>query len=141
MNPQSYNDLTDAELYALCVWRESSNQQPLAQTGVAWTIRNRVEHPGWWGDSYRTVILKPWQFSSFNVSDPNNTRWPEDGDESWPQVQAICTGVLDGTIPDPTNGATSYYDNSISFPKAWGNPMDWSNCANLGSFKFWKQIG
>jgi N-acetylmuramoyl-L-alanine amidase len=138
MNPAPYDELPPEQLFPLCVWRESSNQSALAQIGVAWAIRNRVDHPGWWGNSYETVILKPWQFSSFNLGDPNNTRWPEDADSSWPQVQSICSGVMSGEIPDPTDGATNYYSNDISFPKGWGNPMEWDNTTNLGAFKFWK---
>lgn len=121
MNPVPYGQLSVSDLLALCVWRESSDQYPLARAGVCWTIRNRVEHPTWWGHSYQTVILKPFQFSSFNASDINNTRWPKDDDESWPQVLETCAGVMSGAIPDPTQGATLYFSPPLTQPPhAWG---------------------
>ena len=85
---------------------------------VAHVIKNRVDKPCWWGVDYHSVVLKPWQFSSFNHGDPNESRWPEDNNLQWIEAQRIADGVLDGTDPDNTDGAVNYYDVSID-PPAW----------------------
>lgn len=140
MDPRPYTELSELELLALCVWREARNQRADGMAAVAWSIRNRVQRPSWWGHDYPSVILKPWQYSSFNLSDPNSTKWPADNDESWPVCMAVVTPIYQALItsPDPTGGATHYYDTSITFPKAWGRESEWENTLNLHQLRFWK---
>jgi|SRR6516165_2267393 hypothetical protein len=138
MEPKPYDELTDLELLELCVWRESRNQAPEGMFAVACSIRNRVEHPTWWGHDWATVILKPWQYSSFNKNDPNEEKWPQDGSPEFLEVCHQCEAVMNGE-PDSTDGATNYYDTSITFPKAWGSESQWDNTLNIGAFRFWKE--
>lgn len=138
MNPQPYTELSDLTLLELCVWREARGEGFEGKRGVAWTIRNRVTHPKWWGHDWHSVILKPWQFSSFNLQDPNNTRWPADDDPSFADCCAAAVPVYNIGDTDPTDGATHYYDTSIDFPKAWGPQGEWVNTLNVGRLKFWK---
>ena len=48
--------------------------------------------------------------------------------------------VLGGTT-DPTEGAQYYYDNSISWPKAWGKESEYVNTLNVGRLKFYRFKG
>lgn len=138
MEPRPYNELSDSELLALCCWREARGESLDAKIAQCWSVKNRVSNPSWWGHNWHTVILKPWQYSSFNSNDPNNVEWPVDGSESWSQCQQAAEAVMLESVSDPTNGATNYYDISITFPKAWGNEGEWENTLNVGRLKFWK---
>lgn len=145
MAPTDYN-LSDQSFLALCIWRESSNQPFDAMRGVGHVVNNRASKPSWWGNSIQSVIMKPWQFSSFPVlkdgkninPDPNCNRWPHDSDPSWTQALSASTAILTGNDLDLTDGATHYYDSSISWPKAWGNQAEYVNTVNIGRLHFWK---
>lgn len=112
----------------ICMWRESRSA-PLAYEAVAWVILNRVADKRW-PNTMTGVCLQPWQFSSFNVGDPNNGKMPNpENVADWKSFQAACVAldfVLFGrhldesgvTIPvvksvDPTKGAYFYHDHSI----------------------------
>jgi hypothetical protein len=98
-------------LLALCVWREADSLTVEAQTGVMWTIFNRAAKPMWWNGNKQfdipAVILFPKQYSSFNANDPNNSRWPKDGNELTIFEEILRLTQLPG--PDPTGDATHYY--------------------------------
>ena len=140
MEPQPYTELSDLGILALCCWREARGEVEDGKRGVAHVIANRVKLGGWQGRDWHSVVLKPWQFSSFNLSDPNNTKWPSDDDPSWTECLSISSGVLMGMDDDLTGGATYYYDTSIGWPKAWGNEAEYENTLNVGRLKFWKHL-
>ena len=130
--------MSDVALLALVIWREARGESPDGQLAVGCSIRNRVNQPGWWGHDYHSVILKPWQYSSFNRNDPNSEKWPVDGSQSETSCLSAASAVIVGNTPDLTDGATHYYDSSIGFPKAWGKEEDWQNTLNIGHLHFWK---
>lgn len=135
MIAQPYEDLDDAHLLALCVFRESRGESFLGKRGVACVVRNRVNAHSYFGHDYPSVILKPWQFSSFNSSDPNHTVWPTDGEESWMESLAEANNVLGGCA-DVTNGALFYYSPPLtSAPSAWGNVIA---TAHIGHLNFYR---
>ena len=138
MNPLPYNELSYVQILGLCVWREARGEQRDGKRSVAHVILNRSKIGGWWGNSIQAVILKPWQFSSFNLQDPNNTKWPEDTDASGNESLAVAQMVIDGDF-DLTSGATYYHDTSMAWPKAWGNQSDYENTLNVGRLKFYKR--
>lgn len=139
--PQDVRKATNVWLLALCTWREASNQSHEAKIGVAWTIRNRVDHPSWYGKDYYSVITKPVQFTSMvpppNLKDPNLTRYPSPDDPSWAECLIIAFDVIVSNVKDPTGGATFYFDKSMD-----GNPPSWSKVyhktADIDSVHFFK---
>jgi N-acetylmuramoyl-L-alanine amidase len=102
---------------------------------VIWVILNRAAVKSWWNGQKQfdpvAVILQPFQFSSFNLSDPNSTKFPVNGDPIWEETKlaAISPGE------DNTGGATSYYDTSIPAP-SWTNEMIFT--IQLGALRFFK---
>lgn len=116
---------SDTELLALCVWREARGEHSqAAKLAVAASIMNRVHGPKWWGNSIRTVILKPWQYSSFNHNDPNTGKWPVAGHEHWEECLRIATDLLAGLLKDNTMGAVSYFDRTLDdCPPRWAAKM------------------
>lgn len=124
-------------LLALCVWREARGEIVSAKFAVAWSIRNRVVKPSWWGRDWISVILKPLQYSSFNVNDPNAVKWPDPRDTTWmSSVQAAQAAYL-GNGDDPVSGATHYFDRSLD-----GNPPAWAasmiHVIDIGNLHFYK---
>ena len=132
-----YSELSALDLMKLCVWREARGEGILGKRGVAHVIQNRADDPSWWGHDVRSVILKPWQFSSFNAADPNSNKWPAHGDPSFRDCENVCEAVAGGSDEDITSGATSYYDISIPRPR-WAS--DGTNVLTLsvGRLRFYK---
>jgi len=135
MNPQPYDTLSDLQICSLCVWREARGEGLLGKRGVAHVIFNRANNPSWWGHDIKTVILAPWQFSSFNETDPNSGLWPADNDPSYSDSLTIAEDVLINGDEDITSGATSYYDISIPAP-IWAGTMTLTLA--VGRFRFYK---
>ena len=112
--------LTTQNLYpvfltALAVWREARGEPLEAQRAVVWTIQNRAALGGWFGKDAVSVILKPYQFSSFNSGDPNALKFP--------------------SSDDPTDGSTHYYSGDVV--PSWAAEMKFA--AAIGGFKFYKR--
>ena len=132
----------DIALLALVLWREARGEVLLVtKQAVAWSIRNRVNHPGWWGRSWWTVILMPFQYSSFNHNDPNATKWPMETDESWLECVAVAADIGSDTpsISDPTNGATSYFDMSMDInPPKWATDGSNEKICDYGRIHFYR---
>lgn len=136
------NDIYCVFLIALCVWREARGETADAKNAVAWSIRNRVTNPRWWGHDYVGVILMPYQYSSFNRNDPNSTKFPATNDPTWEDSMKAALAVYSNppTVPDGSIGADSYFDKSLDL-----NPPSWSKIAvktaDIGSFHFFNTRG
>jgi N-acetylmuramoyl-L-alanine amidase len=137
MQAGAYSELSELDLMKLCVWREARGEGILAKRGVAHVIQNRANDPSWWGHDVRSVILKPWQFSSFDAADPNSEKWPAEGDLSFSDCAEVCEAVTAGKDEDITRGATSYYDVSIPAPSWAANGSNVFTLA-VGHLRFYK---
>ena len=133
----AYEQYDDVNLLGLVIWREARGEIDEAQLGVGCSIRNRVKKGGWWGNTYRTVILKPWQYSSFNEGDPNSTKFPDPNDAVWLQCLENASLIINGNCDDNTGGAQSYFDRSLD-----NNPPNWAatmtHTLDLGRLHFYK---
>jgi spore germination cell wall hydrolase CwlJ-like protein len=85
-------------ILALCVWREARGETALGRRLVAQVIENRVQDKRW-PDNYESVILQPFQFSSFNKNDPNATAFPTEKDVTWPDCVAAADAILNSPVP------------------------------------------
>jgi len=133
----AYEQYDNVNLLALAIWREARGEVCDAQLGVGCSIRNRVNHPTWWGHDYRSVILDKWQYSSFNPNDPNDTKYPGDTDSVWLQCLENASLVINGNCPDNTDGAQSYFDKSLdNNPPKWAATM--THTLDLGRLHFYK---
>lgn len=149
MNDQVLLGMTVREAYQfgllpLVLWREARNQNYLAMLGVAWVVKNRVASPRWWGSDYPSVILKHfksiYQFTSFDEADPNSTAFPRGTEPAWVKCLEAAVDAFKGKEPDPTLGATHYFDKSLD-----NNPPAWANSsmiytADLGAFHFYREL-
>jgi N-acetylmuramoyl-L-alanine amidase len=123
-------------LLALCVWREARGEVADAKLGVAWSIMNRAKNPGWWGSTLAEVVLKPYQYSSFNHNDPNATKWPPERDNSWLASCDAAQNAFSAAQADLTGGATHYFDKSLDAnPPAWAAEM--KHTCDIGNLHFY----
>ena len=124
-------------LVAICIWREARGESLEAKRAVGWSIRNRVLADGWFGKGWVDVVLKPWQFSSFNYNDPNASRLPHENSGGWEECLQVAADVIAGEGTDPVSGATHYHDKSLDDklpPWAVGQPQ----IASIGNLRFYK---
>ena len=102
---------------AITLWREARGQSYDCKVGVAFSIKNRIEKPSWWGNDWYSVITKKWQYSS--LTDPKDkqlTFWPKLDDPTFAECFEIVMKVSSNELPNPVPGADSYFDDSISRP-------------------------
>lgn len=133
------NDYYPLTLFALVIWREARGEPFASKQAMAWSVRNRVNRPRWWGHTFETVILAPLQYSSFNRNDPNATKWPVSNDPNWIDALNIACDLYGDspTLSDNSQGADSYFDKSLdNNPPAWAKTA--VHTADVGDFHFFK---
>ena len=131
---ESYSNL----LLALCVWREARGCSADARRAVKHVILNRSAHPA--GPYVKckdviTNILCPYQFSSFNRTDPNASILPNPSNVSDWNAWLECCSIVDQDDFDLTKGANAYFDASIH-PPAWADPSKMT--IQIGTLKFFR---
>jgi len=128
-------------LVALCLWREARGEGEAAMRGVAWVIRNRAAKPGWWGHSIAGVVTCRNQFSSLTAhGDVQLGLWPDEADPRWQAALQCAQESILGTAPDPTGGATYYYDASLdNHPPAWATNSSTIHTTDIGRLRFLKE--
>ena len=122
-------------LTALCAWREARGESDEGIRAVLHVIDNRARKPSWWGSGHEEVVLKPYQFSSFNADDPNASKLPRSGDARFRWIMDRAALVIMREDEDLTGGATHYHTLEISPP--WADGM--VKCATIGSHVFYKE--
>jgi len=150
VNNQDWLSLTAREAYQfgllpLVLWREARNQPYDAMLAVAWVVKNRVASPKWWGSDFPSVILKHYkgiyQFTSFDDRDPNAAEFPHGPEPEWDQCLAAAAAAFTGNAPDPTQGATHYFDKSLDAnPPAWAKSGTMIHTADVGDFHFYREV-
>jgi len=134
----------DLDVLARTLWGEARGEGLDGLVAVAWTIRNRVndgKSASWWGEGYAGVCQKPYQFSCWNKNDPN---YPYlSGAKAIPKAefdkcQLAAKQVIDGLMPDPTNGATHYYATTMPKAPAWAAKAQ--QTLKLGHHVFFKNV-
>jgi Cell Wall Hydrolase len=129
----------DRWMAALCLWREARGSTVDVMIGIWWVLQNRLSSSQF-PKTFPQIILQPNQFSSFEASDPNATRFPiSDGSEDWIAF-LNCQEVIDGFYPtadtDPTNGAV-FYESLPTAPGGWWATLDLT--VKIGPFRFYKE--
>ncbi len=138
-------DLSDPlAVMALTMAAEARSDGAPGMGAVGCVIRNRVRYPGWWGTSWRSVCLAPWQFSCWN---PYTVQQPADRNWEWMQDASLADrdvalawnlgrSIQADLYPDTVGPADSYYDVSLRHPPAWAASAAF--CAQIGSQLFYR---
>ena len=125
------------DILARTLYGEARGEGQHGMEAVSSVIMNRVRNPRWWGKDVVSVCQKPWQFSCWNENDPNRAKLlaATEKDFPFPTCLQIAASAVAGTLADPTNGADSYYDVSIS-PPGWAMGKD--PVYSLGDLRFFR---
>lgn len=136
----------DEWLSALCLWREARGSSMEALAAIYNVILNRSTDPAYrWPRQVPGVILQRLQFSSFNVNDPNSTKFPTpppvgtNPSPDWIAFLNCIHTVLAHTSEslDSTHGANGYESLSPSDPKPiWADPAKIT--LTLPPFRFYR---
>lgn len=120
--------LLELQVFSLTLWAEARGEGSEGILTVGCIIRNRVHNPGWWGRSYKTVCLAKQQFSCWNPgNDPNHLRLVTlsqrvightvPAGHQYFEIQGLAEGIMDGAIPDQTEGCDHYFSPEGMKPK------------------------
>ena len=140
---------TDLQTMTLTVWAEARGEPEEGQRAVAWVIRNRYEHPGWWSrqkgdgipdDTIAAVCRDKCQFSCWNASDQNNRRLYDPATArtlAYMRIRALCLDVLEAPAKeDPTHGADYYCTRAVADKTAWARGK--TPVATIGHHQFYR---
>lgn len=122
--PDEGNEVAFDAMVRTC-WGEARDQPDEGIAAVAFDILNRAGHPSWWGADVWHVCHHAYQYSCWNVSDPNFPKMVAlDPDSTeYRKIAAVVEKVVAGAIPDPCasiGGSTHYkvFGTSASWDKA-----------------------
>lgn len=136
---------SDEVLLARLIFGEARNCTANERAAIGYTVVNRMNDGKKYNGegSVRDVALKANRdkktkklvhlYSCFADSDPNKEKMidPERYDpESFYECLNVAQGVLNGSISDPTQGATLYYNPRVCTPKWDFNKIERVNVAN-----------
>jgi spore germination cell wall hydrolase CwlJ-like protein len=88
---------------------------------------------GRWGKDLTSVLLAPKQFSAWN--DPVATFGKGPDAKAFRAIQALARRLLRGEVPDPTGGATHYYNPMVVEPP-WAQQL--KPVGTIGRHVFYK---
>ena len=120
--------MSDLDALARTIYGEARGEGVAGMEAVASVIMNRVKadlgndgRPDWWGEGVEGVCKKPWQFSCWNMDDPNRDKLlsVDDRDPWFRHAQEIAKRALAGELPDPTGGSTHYLTDRVAGVTAW----------------------
>ncbi|HOV84900.1 MAG TPA: cell wall hydrolase [Syntrophobacteraceae bacterium] len=130
--------LSDADLLARCIWGEGRGEKVEGKIAIAHVVLNRVKAKSWYGRSISDVILKPFQFSCFNASDPNLPHILKLSSDCAELAfcKAIAELVIRGHLKDdPTGGATHYH--AAGCRPSWASKLEY--LCQIGNHLFYKE--
>ncbi len=103
------------------VFGEARGESPKGKVAVACVILNRARKGGWWGSTPADVCYKRYQFSCWNLGDPNRERIQVEAANSEKMLSCmnavLAASKVSGTENDPSKGACHYHAASIPPPR------------------------
>lgn len=131
---------------ARTLWGEARSEGVKGKEAVAHVILNRVKYADnnggefWWGNSVVTVCQRPYQFSCWNLSDPNRAKIIalDQSDIHFATCLRIAQRAVYGQLgTDITNGATHYH--TVDILPVWARGQ--TPVAIIGRHKFYDLKG
>ena len=134
-------DEHDEDIMAKTLWGEARGESTEGQIAAAWVMRNRAQRPEFAGrfvgldGAVTKICLAPWQFSCWNVDDPNRNQMLRLLPTQYAKQHDICADVLEDVVRDPTNGADYYHNKFMSPYPAWA--AQFKQTATIGNHIFY----
>ena len=128
-------DETEIMYLAKTIWGEARGESTKGQQAVANVIMNRVKKGGWYGATVEEVVLKPYQFSCWNDTDPNFEKLQnlQANDPQLAGALQIAKKAYYGQLEDITGGAINYHAKSVN--PYWSKSM--TKTATIGNHIFY----
>jgi len=126
---------------ARTIYGEARGEGVAGMQAVAQVIVNRVHSGRWFGGrNVVDVVLRPWQFSTWNANDPNREKidslMPNEGNRKFDEAYAIAGDALAGDLPDLVGNSTHYHANYVAPDWAENQTPDF----RVGSHLFYEGI-
>ena len=125
------NAYSDIQLLALLLAGEADNQPLAGQVAVACVVMERLRL-GRWGATVRTVMLQPWQFSTFN-----DTHWMRFTHRMHAHTHTAALAI-GGLLKTPAPGATHYHADYIA--PNWATSPQMQRVATVGNHLFYREF-
>lgn len=116
----------DIEMLARTIAGEASNEIFTGKVAVGWTVRNRVvtdlwgdKKRDWWGEGITAVCLRAWQYTCWWDHNADRIKRLQLGDAGFQDCMLAALVVIKGMFPDPTFGATHYFNPHVVKAPAW----------------------
>lgn len=129
--PPELERLTDIELLALMVAAEAGNQPLAGRVAVAMVAMERVRLQPRYGTDLRGVLLKPYQFSTFN-----GDHWRGFMPRLDTQI-TVAELAVGGLLNSPTPTATHYHTAAVS--PVWAQPQYSMFIAQIGEHRLYRE--
>lgn len=123
-------ELSDVELLALLIAGEADGEELAGQVAVACVPVERLRR-GRWGDDLRSVMLQPYQFSTFN--DGHWERFTHRIDHH----RRLARLAMEKLLSSPAPGATHYHAASII--PSWAYSSKMQMVGQLGRHVFYRE--
>lgn len=105
-----------------------------ALIAVGNVVMNRLKMPERFGATVNEVCLKPWQFSCWNVNDPNyGLLMGEVMDPLYETCLMVAENMIKGHWPDLTKGADHYHYVGMKAAPSW-------SCQSAATVRIGKHI-
>jgi hypothetical protein len=130
---------------------EAGNQGPAGQAALAHVVMNRFAAGGY-GDTVKDIVQAPaagvkpslgfHEFSTWNAPAKGGNSIPQimsSSDPAYTRIGDIVDQVYNGSIPDPTGGATHYYAPGAmpgGRSQSWAGPLAAQNQVKIGNQVF-----
>ena len=116
---------------------EARGEPFIGKVAMMYVVTNRVL-AGKWRNTIREVCLQPKQFSCWNASDPNRAKLTTVSlpDKRFLECLGVAALVMSKAVPDPTHGATHYYNPAVVSPR-WAKSM--IETAVIGRHRFLRE--
>lgn len=137
MNYTDYDNWNDIELLTGLLIGESRGEPKVGKVGVGLVVRTRVDHPRWWGKTWREVILKKYQFSCWlDLNAEVIKKAYADKSDLWESCLEIAETVYDRSSIDFIGNPTHYHSVRI-FPD-WASSM--KRLMTIGNHVFYRDL-
>ena len=124
----------DVRLLARLIYAEGGEDYrlPDALEGIGWTVRNRIGAPGF-PRSLAGVVFQQGRNGTFQYTGVSSRQWARAEDPSslkgaerdaYSRALDVATGILDGSIADPTGGATYFHSLGDDTPPWFRSRQD-----------------
>lgn len=127
----------EVDLLARTIWGEARGEDTAGMTAVANVIMNRL-NSGKFGRTIEEVITQPYQFSAWNINDPNRALMlaVDESDPQFALALSIARAAAADALPDVTNGADHYHTKDVSPYWSVGHQA----IAQIGNHQFFKLV-